>query len=760
LEWWIEHYKYIFSFDITLVLNVSNSQNIQSANISMYNFKTGLWINLEFDIIQNTETTIFYSLTNPWEKIGILQSMDNNPIKPSANNTLRFKLEYNGNGMGNFSVSVNQLKVEVGELENLDTIQLHDPLVQELDFPTYVSLMNGSSAMFGPQTLDSLRYNDDDYYQAQASTYSLSFFVTFNVLNDLDSSLWNVDYYDWIASYPNPIIPLMDIRITSNVSKPDNLPLAALALYKGNQTFDILDEETNKGEWIIMSGIQEFAHENETTVVLPFDAGFTWIFLNILNESLFNQATFILLYYTNSSSDLGFNVSINEFSINFHIQNAITSDIASSIGLGLNNDTLNPSDINLQNFGSDVIDGGIRKGTWEADIDNADISQGYFEFNVTSLWHSIRFDVDGTYELFKIVPLLEFVENPATQYMTGSTFFSAKAFEPGVKPMKNVEIVFELLNTNNITIYETTAATNEEGIATASMQFDNTGSGFFIRVSFVEGGIYTGAEVASGYIKVVSELTLFMDNLMRYLPYIIIGLVAVASVISVRYVRHARQKRVWAGEAKILDDLLKISYIMIIHKDVGVSIYDKQIASEGINADLISGFLHAISQFRTEIKKGAVGKGFEMDYYDFKIVITDGDHIRVALILDGTPSVNLKESQTAFTEHFQRRFEANLKDFSGDITPFRVADDLIEKYFNVTFVYPLQLGKHYGVVKLKGLEKALTEVAEQIQKERKFFFVSSLLNFGLAGRKASRDEIISAIISLKRKGLIIPVDLD
>jgi hypothetical protein len=413
----------------------------------------------------------------------------------------------------------------------------------------------------------------------------------------------------------------------------------------------------------------------------------------------------------------------------------------------------------MEELMKELIDGGINEGTWVADIDNADISQGYFEFNVTSLWHSIRFDVDGTYEIFKVIPIIEFLEIPATQYMTGATFFSAKAFEPGGKPMQNVEIVFELLNANNVTVYETTASTNEEGIATASMQFESTGGGFLIRVSFAESGMYTGAEVDSGYIKVVSEFTLFMDNLMRYLPYIIIGLVAITTIISVRYVRHARQRKVWAGESKILDDLLKISYIMIIHKDVGVSIYDKQISLEGIDADLISGFLHAISQFRTEIKKGAMGKGFEMDYYDFKIVITDGDHIRVALILDGIPSENLKESQIAFTEHFQRRFEANLKDFSGDITPFRETDDLIEKYFNVTFVYPLQLGKHYGVVKLKGLEKALMEVAEQIQKERKFFFVSSLLNFGLAGRKASRDEIISTIISLKRKGLIIPVDI-
>ncbi|MFW9818713.1 MAG: hypothetical protein ACFFE5_03805 [Candidatus Thorarchaeota archaeon] len=57
------------------------------------------------------------------------------------------------------------------------------------------------------------------------------------------------------------------------------------------------------------------------------------------------------------------------------------------------------------------------------------------------------------------------------------------------------------------------------------------------------------------------------------------------------------------------------------------------------------------------------------------------------------------------------------------------------------------------------MEKTLIEVAEQIQKERKFFFISSLLNYALAGRKASRDEIISTIIELKRKGLIVAAEV-
>ncbi|MCK4383638.1 MAG: hypothetical protein KAW66_10120, partial [Candidatus Lokiarchaeota archaeon] len=366
--------------------------------------------------------------------------------------------------------------------------------------------------------------------------------------------------------------------------------------------------------------------------------------------------------------------------------------------------------------------------------------------------------------LFKIVPIIEFIESPASQYMTGTQFFSVKVFEPGGKPLQNIEVIFEVLNANNITIYEATAVPNDQGIATTSLNFASTGTRYTIRARVAEEGLYTSAEIVSGYIKVVSELTLFMEQFLRYLPYIIVGLAAAITFVSVRRFKHSKQRRIWAGEAMILDDLLKIAYIMIIDKEGGLSIYNKQISLEGLDSDLISGFLQAISQFRTEIKKDATGstkgKGFEMDYYDFKIVITDGDYVRVALILEGIPSDKLKESQWAFTEHFERRFETNLKNFSGEVTPFRAADDLIEKHFNVTFVYPLQLGKHYGVIKLKGLEKALAEVAEQIQKERKFFFISSLLNFGLAGRKASRDEIISTIISLKRKGLIIPVDLE
>ncbi|UCC18941.1 MAG: hypothetical protein JSV62_12645, partial [Promethearchaeota archaeon] len=420
-------------------------------------------------------------------------------------------------------------------------------------------------------------------------------------------------------------------------------------------------------------------------------------------------------------------------------------------------------DIGLQNFGIDIVDTGIGSGIWEGEIDNAVISQGFFEFNVTSLWHAVRFDVNGTYERFKIDPILEFVESPASQYMKGTTYLEVRITEAGGKPLEDVDIIFEVLNPSGTPIYETSSTSNNEGIATTTLQLSSTGSGYSIRARFTESGFYAAKEIQSGVIRIVDEFMLFIDNFMRFLPYIIIGAAAIASIVTVRQIRRSRLRKFWAGEAKTLDDLVKISYIMIIHKNVGVSIFNRQISLEGIDSDLISGFLQAISQFRTEIKKGstaAKGQEFEMDYGDFKIVIADGDFVRVALILDGTPSEKLKESQWLFTEHFEKRFSPLLDNFTGDVTPFREAENMIEKYFNISLIYPLQLAKHYGVIKHKGLEKTLIEVAEQLQKERKFFFISSLLNFVLAGGKASRDEIITTIIELKRKELLIPATLE
>ena len=357
---------------------------------------------------------------------------------------------------------------------------------------------------------------------------------------------------------------------------------------------------------------------------------------------------------------------------------------------------------------------------------------------------------------------MDFEKEIKTQYMTGTQYFSVEVTDDFGNELDDIELTFELLDSDGKVVDEDTAVTNSKGIAKGSLNFDEVGDEYTIKVSFDEDSIYASDDIESDEFRIVDETTIFIDNLLILLPYILIAIAGISIFVAVRHRRMSRLREFWGNEALILEDLLKISYILIIHKEAGVTIYNKQISME-IDSDLIGGFLTAISQFRSEIKKTkdqpVMQKGFEMDYYDFKIVINDGDFVRVALILDGIPSKQLEENQEAFTNRFEKKFSPLLEDFTGDIRPYKETDELVERVFNISLMHPLQLSKHWELIKLNKLERALVEVANQMQKERKYVFISSLLSYGLAGRKESRNQIISTIIGLKRRGILIPVDI-
>ncbi len=979
LNWWIrDHYKYVYSIDLNLAINVSNKDGIKNANLTFFNWIDKVWntsyvISFE-NLTQTDEMLINYRIKDPITKAIYIVAGINS--KENQNNSLKFKFEYESNGTSDFNVSINQFTVEIGELEELTTIQPHDPQIQKLYYCNNVTQSNGTMDFESDGTIEALKFNNDDKrIQNRAETNNISIEFTFDVLTELNNSLWDVDFYDWITVNPYPIIPITEIRVQSNVSisHKNNITLAVLEFFKGNNTSEFLSDEQNDASWIRVSETNRtFAFTEEQTELVYLDAGFTWIFLQFLNRSNNNTIKMRLRYQTNVSDgdpDWAFNVSINHVSINFYIQNAYSSDIASKIGLGLKSATLSPSLIKMQNLGLNITDNGYQRGIWEADISDGSPTEAFFNFNVTSIWPEIIFDVSGIYTIehsqsyiweYKlddsvqkvlwnvssdisyydyidyttlqnsqglqiIVPsdweLMEIydcsvsppnpnggwfstsqsaghfntitvyniydgswkislnsskstlllnvnststyidkmiktdidikenyggniylkiynsssalifsqittlnessLEHSASYYWdifstttSGGTYY-LKAFwilynETHTFLALNIteivvskyKVALEILNnqelskthifgdnilikgklTNNETgadidgelvigkVYDKDQnlidnslrdITNNEGIIHIEYHLPSEVRSISIELVYNTSGTYysAGQNLQTLKINQISQLENDLKEFLKYLPYIVaILVIALATVVGLRY-RKIKLRRIWAGEAMILDDLLKISHVMIIHKDVGVSIYDKQFSLEDIDADLISGFLHAISQFRSEIKKGTSpdeGKGFEMDYGDFKIVLSDGNYIRTALILDGIPSEKLKENQLLFTEEFEKTFETLLKEFDGDVTEFRKSDALIEKYFNISLTYPLQLAKHYELIKVKGLDKALVEVADQIQKEKKFFFTSNLLNYALAGRKASRDEIVSIIIDLKRRGVIIP----
>jgi len=971
MDWRSEHYRYLNSFNISFAVNLSSTENIDFAYLFIKKAGAGGYDPIENITHSNEDlTSILY--TNSWNKLDIIRKYMNF----TDDNSLSFRFYVSGDTV--FNLTINQLTVETRELPILDTIVPHDPLIQDLNYASSVSIENGTTYLSANESIEALNTIDGNRYNVEANTDNISIEFKFSVLNNIDSSLFDVDdLEDWLFLQPNPIVPQIDIRITSNVSIQDksNLNLSVLEVYKGNKNFTYFTEEQNRSTWIMLSDFNNsYAFNQETTNLTTIDPFRTWLFMQLINTTDGNSIRFRLRYVGNGTFQ-NFNVSINEFLLILYVQNAISSDITSKISFGLNSATLQPSDIKMQNFGINITDTGNQKGIWDGYISNGEPHQGFYTFNVTSIWPEVTFDVSGIYTikknqkfdweyilgysdskilwnvhadvayytfynniedskslqfnvpsdwllmniynssisphslsggwygtiqsngLFKSVTVYNIstgswkvgmnssksslicgfnstnnvfidkfinVDVQTSDYYGGEIYFevydensliifsdsnelNATALEnsasyiwdvysttklPGTYYLKTSWILYnqthaflalnttevivskyianlELLNIDHFSgdniigdvisikgrlTYNETGMPIDGEVIIAEI-YDSSNNVFDSRSGFSvnEGLIQIEYTLPEGYnsisikfiyntsdtfytetesiqnleIIIISQAEFYLNTFLSFLPLIgIILAISLTTVVTMKY-RKGKLKRIWSKEALVLDDLLKISHLMIIHKDIGVALYSKQISYQELDSDLISGFLHAISQFRSELTKDKeriepiIGKSMEMDYYDSKIVITDGKNIRVALILDEAPSEQLKDSQLAFTNQFEVKYGSILKvdQFDGDISRFKETDELIETYFNTTLMYPLQLAGFKDVFKLKPLEKALIEVAEQILKEKKFFFISSLLSFGLAGRKESKDQIVSAILSLKNKGIIVPIDI-
>lgn len=125
-----------------------------------------------------------------------------------------------------------------------------------------------------------------------------------------------------------------------------------------------------------------------------------------------------------------------------------------------------------------------------------------------------------------------------------------------------------------------------------------------------------------------------------------------------------------------------ISYIIVIHKENGLALYQEQLGSVELNADLISGFITAIQSFGTEIsKKDTSLKGLK--YENYNIEIATGTYIRAVILLNGKATIELNSSLLNFVNEFERHFENELKTFLGNISVFKSTKNIFHQVFDL-----------------------------------------------------------------------------
>jgi len=132
----------------------------------------------------------------------------------------------------------------------------------------------------------------------------------------------------------------------------------------------------------------------------------------------------------------------------------------------------------------------------------------------------------------------------------------------------------------------------------------------------------------------------------------------------------------------IKKDILNLRYLMVIHNDVGATVYSRKLGTWQMDSDLIGGFLTAMQDFSLEIKKKQIPIK-RMEYKEFEIILEQGKYILVALFIDGKGSDWLAKKHQLYVKKFEKYFESNLKHWKGELTFFNNSGFLVDEVFEL-----------------------------------------------------------------------------
>ncbi len=245
---------------------------------------------------------------------------------------------------------------------------------------------------------------------------------------------------------------------------------------------------------------------------------------------------------------------------------------------------------------------------------------------------------------------------------------------------------------------------------------------------------------------------------------IISAVVAVGAISYKVFVvpRKKRKREAIMEVATAFDDAINLEQLLVLHKGSGTCIFFKSFGGETIDPDLISGFLSAVQSFGKEIKYQQSLN--EITYGDKMLLLSDGENIRVALVLGKKGSMVLRRNLTRFIKMFEGRFGHVLPEWRGDLQVFRDSDDLIDQAFNTSIILPHEINTDVSKIKLvkSPLARRLLKLAQDItvEKQRKYFFLASLLNEATDKVGEEAAELFVAIKELRDNEAIIPIKID
>lgn len=237
---------------------------------------------------------------------------------------------------------------------------------------------------------------------------------------------------------------------------------------------------------------------------------------------------------------------------------------------------------------------------------------------------------------------------------------------------------------------------------------------------------------------------------------IVVGLTSAVSASSYVLIKKNRKKSAARKEAiyNRSMDILNLNYFLIIEKQSSLNIYDQVFTDKKLNTTLISGFLEAIRTFGLDITGSEdQSQTIKLEYKNSKIIMSDFKNFRIIFIMKDLPSNQFFDSIEALSYEIEEKYGTHLKEFKGNLQPFKNMEDLIKKHFGTSFLYPLKVvGK--GKTKISATEKAMIGRAMVSMKKNKsqYCYTTQLMQ-----EKGFNSKDIEIIFSLIDKKIFEPI---
>lgn len=392
------------------------------------------------------------------------------------------------------------------------------------------------------------------------------------------------------------------------------------------------------------------------------------------------------------------------------------------------------------------------------------------EFQISPAGNSTNWFI--TAEVSRLLTDIDIISKP--DKITPGDYFDLRFYVSYINgsntvPIQGVEVMVETFINGEFEAVKQ-ESTDEEGFVSFRIFIPNGADSIYLTIDLPGTMNYTSTSFQITDITVVSppETTPSGINLSNLLPiFIIIGVVVgggvgVAGVYKGVIVPKKQGQQNELEEIKtIFDDAINMEYIVVIYKESGVSLYFKSMGTEKFDPDLISGFISAVSSFGKTIELD--DSLSEMKYGDKAVVLSDGEYIRAAVVLNKKASELIKKNLRQFVVEFEEWYAKVLPEWRNELRKFKDAGDLVDKFFNTSIILPHIV--KYTSTDIKNLEynvsKNILYEAETLLEEpgRDFFFIGKLLKKVKEETEKDLGEIFRGIKEVREKKLLIPIEL-